>query len=61
MGFEAQNGKDDDAGEDGSGAIGDGNDDGVSIAIVPHRHVRGVGDDAPKRQAQRKEYLGGRL
>ena len=58
MSFESENGEDDDSGENGSGAVGDGNDDGVSKAVVFDGHVRSVGDHPTKRQTEREEYLG---
>ena len=55
--LEAHDGEDDDAGEHGRAAVGEGDDEGVASAVVVHGVVRGVSDQAAERQAKGEEDL----
>ena len=51
-GLEAIDGEGDDAGKDGGGAVDDGHDDGVLLAVVGGLVVAGEGDEAAEPQAE---------
>ena len=52
-------GEGDDDGKDGGGAVDEGHDDGVLLAVVGGLVVAGKGDEAAEPQAEREEDLGG--
>ena len=56
---EAHDGEDDEAGEDAGGAVGEGDEDGVPVAVVGELVVAGQGDQATEAGAQGVEDLRG--
>ena len=58
---EADDGEDDEAGEDAGGTVGEGNEDGVPVAVVGELVVAGQRDQTPEAGAQRVEDLCGRV
>ena len=61
MSHEADNGEDDEASEDAGGAVGEGYEDGVPVAVVGELVVAGQRDQTPEAGAQRVEDLCGRV
>ena len=61
VGHESDEAEDDEAGEEGGGAIGEANDDGVAEAVVGELVVAGQGDEAAPARAQGEEDLDGRV
>ena len=59
MGHEANDGEDDEASEDAGGAVGEGDKDGVSVAVVSELIVACQSDQTPETGAKRIENLGG--
>ena len=59
MSHEANDGEDDEAGEDAGGAVGEGDEDGVPVAVVGELVVAGEGDQASEAGSKRVENLGG--
>ena len=59
LGHEAHDGEDDEPSENTGGAIGDGNQDGVSVAVIVELVVGGQSDQSSKCRAQRVEDLSG--
>lgn len=57
-GLEAQDGEDDDAGEHGSEAVGEGHHESVLVAIVIDWIVGGEGNETAESQTQGEENLG---
>lgn len=57
--LEAVDGEGHDAGKYGRGAVDEGDDDGVALAVVAWLIVAGKGDEAAEAQAQREEDLRG--
>lgn len=55
-GLPAQDGEGDDAGKDGGGAVDDGHDDGVLLAVVGGFVVAGEGNEAAEPQAEEKKF-----
>jgi len=55
---EAHDGEDDEAGEDAGGAVGEGDEDGVPVAVVGELVVAGQRDQPPEAGAQGVENLG---
>ena len=58
MSHEAHDGEDDEAGEDAGGAVGEGDEDGVPVAVVGELVVAGQRDQPPEAGAQGVENLG---
>lgn len=58
-GLEAVDGEGHDAGEYGGGAVDEGHDDGVLLAVAGGLVVAGEGNEAAEAQAKREEDLGG--
>lgn len=52
---ESECGEDDDAAEDGGGAVGEGDDDGVAVAVPVELGVGGHGQQAAARRAQAED------
>ncbi len=59
VGHEANDGEDDETGEDAGGAVGEGDEDGVPVAVVGELVVAGEGDQASEAGSKRVENLGG--
>ena len=59
MSHEAHDGEDDEASEDAGGAVGEGDEDGVPVAVVGELVVAGEGDQTSEAGAKRVENLGG--
>ena len=59
MSHEAYDGEDDKASEDAGGAVGEGDEDGVPVAVVGELIVACQSDQTPETGAQRIENLGG--
>ena len=53
---ESECGEDDDAAEDGGGAVGEGDDDGVAVAVPVELGVGGHGQQAAARRAQAEDH-----
>ena len=58
MSHEAHDGEDDEPGEDAGGAVGEGDEDGVPVAVVGELVVAGQRDQPPEAGAQGVENLG---
>ena len=43
--------------EDGGGRVSDGDEDGVALAVVASRQIRGVADDPAESEAEREESV----
>ena len=59
MSHEANDGEDDEAGEDAGGAVGESDKDGVPVAVVGELVVASEGDQASEAGSKRVENLGG--
>ena len=57
MRHEAHDGEDDEDGEDAGGAVGEGDEDGVPVAVVGELDVTGQRDQTTEAGAKRVEYL----
>ena len=55
----ANDGEDDEASEDAGGTVGEGDEDGVPVAVVGELIVAGQSDQTTETGAQRIENLGG--
>ena len=58
MSHEANDGEDDEASEDAGGAVGEGDEDGVSVTVVSELIVACQSDQTTETGAQRIENLG---
>lgn len=58
MRHEAHDGEDDEDGEDAGGAVGEGDEDGVPVAVVGELVVTGQSDQTTEAGAKRVENLG---
>ena len=61
MSHEAHDGEDDEASEDAGGAVGEGDEDGVPVAVVGELVVAGEGDQTSETGSKRVENLGGSI
>ena len=59
MGHKADDGEDDEAGEDAGGAVGEGDEDGIPVAVVGELVVAGESDQTSETGSKRVENLGG--